>query len=540
MKKNILILGLCLFTCFRSPTYASNSKIILYDVDNKENKKYIKMETFISERDTSNHHRITQEQDDGVLDNLKLLTEALKTKKVARLASFDGGGIRGMLFAVLLADLEKKTNMSIAELFHMYIGTSTGGFAAAGLNIPDPNNHKKPKFSASQLLDLYLKRGPEIFTKLSMPKRIMCMFRDKYSASCLEKILQEYFGDVTMAELLNEVIITYCNLTANGKSEFIKSSFAKQDPYWKNYIASQKKSTNLVIDVPDESLNDEEDNAEIYDDFGSISNSVLPEVFSSNKLSISGTLGKITSSGANTISLGKTALDAGQKIIDMGQNILGTTPLSPFGTSSLKSRNNFFVRHALRATSAAPTFFPPYQLRTFQQVTTNSDEHIDVLDGGLSVNKPYLYGLTEMFNVYPNADAYMVVSFGTGESENVSVKVAPKTLLGFASMLPDIFMGDEEKMNHHLLKIFGQTITKKDIYLVTLQVPLSQVHMGMDDVSPANLQYLYDRANEIAEKSIIMQTLGEILPLPLADRSLLVRQDDQVPHTGAKFIEEKF
>jgi len=55
------------------------------------------------------------------------------TKKM--LAS-DGGGIRGILPAMMLAELERRAQQPVGALFDLLAGTSTGGILALGLTVP--------------------------------------------------------------------------------------------------------------------------------------------------------------------------------------------------------------------------------------------------------------------------------------------------------------------------------------------------------------------------------------------------------------------
>ena len=78
--------------------------------------------------------------------------------------SIDGGGIRGVIPATILKDIDKlikeKTgdpNKTIADCFDLIAGTSTGGIIAVGLLIPDGNG--RAKYLPADLLDFYLKRG---------------------------------------------------------------------------------------------------------------------------------------------------------------------------------------------------------------------------------------------------------------------------------------------------------------------------------------------------------------------------------------------
>lgn len=50
--------------------------------------------------------------------------------------AIDGGGIKGILPAFWLSEIEIKTKRPISHLFNMIAGTSTGGILAAGLSIP--------------------------------------------------------------------------------------------------------------------------------------------------------------------------------------------------------------------------------------------------------------------------------------------------------------------------------------------------------------------------------------------------------------------
>ncbi|WCR54449.1 MAG: hypothetical protein PG981_001471 [Wolbachia endosymbiont of Ctenocephalides orientis wCori] len=67
--------------------------------------------------------------------------------------SVDGGGIRGIIPAIILAEIENRTKKPISETFDLMAGTSTGGIVVAGLC--KKNNKGKPQNSASDLIELY-------------------------------------------------------------------------------------------------------------------------------------------------------------------------------------------------------------------------------------------------------------------------------------------------------------------------------------------------------------------------------------------------
>ena len=80
-----------------------------------------------------------------------------------KILSIDGGGIRGVIPAVLLTEMEKRTGKDVYSLFDLIAGTSTGGILAAGLVAPASPDHEpaspSSKFKASDLLALYEEHG---------------------------------------------------------------------------------------------------------------------------------------------------------------------------------------------------------------------------------------------------------------------------------------------------------------------------------------------------------------------------------------------
>lgn len=111
-----------------------------------------------------------------------------------RILAVDGGGIRGLLPAMVLTELERVANAPCAHLFDLISGTSTGGIIACGLVAEQP---------ASALVDLYANRGAEIFSR-TLWEKVESGFGaagPKYDAGPLESILLDVLGDKWMSEL---------------------------------------------------------------------------------------------------------------------------------------------------------------------------------------------------------------------------------------------------------------------------------------------------------------------------------------------------
>ncbi|MGJ1333878.1 patatin-like phospholipase family protein [Sphingobacterium siyangense] len=84
--------------------------------------------------------------------------------------ALDGGGIRGIIPAMVLVALEEKLqkqtmdpNERIASYFDFIAGTSSGGILTSILLYPEEGNPTHPKFSARDALNLFVNHGTEIF-----------------------------------------------------------------------------------------------------------------------------------------------------------------------------------------------------------------------------------------------------------------------------------------------------------------------------------------------------------------------------------------
>jgi uncharacterized protein len=85
-----------------------------------------------------------------------------------RILSIDGGGIRGVIPATILARIELLTGKPICELFDLIAGTSTGGILTLGLTKPGAD--RTPSHSAAQMIALYEDEGGRIFHQSALRK----------------------------------------------------------------------------------------------------------------------------------------------------------------------------------------------------------------------------------------------------------------------------------------------------------------------------------------------------------------------------------
>jgi patatin-like phospholipase/acyl hydrolase len=143
--------------------------------------------------------------------------------------SIDGGGIRGIIPATVLAELERLTGRPTAELFDLVAGTSTGGILALALTAPGED--RRPRFTARELIDLYAVEGPRIFAR-SLLRRLETAdghIDERYSAQGLDRALRRYFGDLRLSQSLRPVLVTGYSLEER-RPFFFKSERARRDP----------------------------------------------------------------------------------------------------------------------------------------------------------------------------------------------------------------------------------------------------------------------------------------------------------------------
>jgi patatin-like phospholipase/acyl hydrolase len=143
--------------------------------------------------------------------------------------SVDGGGIRGVIPAMVLADLEKRTGKRTADLFDLVAGTSTGGIIALALTVPGPDG--RPRWMANDLVDLYVTEGPRIFEHSigQMFESGLGLLDQKYDAAPLEQALQDYLGEARISEAVTDVMVTSYDLE-HRKPFFFKTDRAKEKP----------------------------------------------------------------------------------------------------------------------------------------------------------------------------------------------------------------------------------------------------------------------------------------------------------------------
>ncbi|KAK4269900.1 hypothetical protein QN277_022997 [Acacia crassicarpa] len=319
---------------------------------------------------------------------------------IVTILSIDGGGLRGLIPAVILRRLEahlqelaNNKHLRIADFFDVIAGTSTGGLIAEMLTAPDSN--KQPLFDASQIVQFYKDEAANIFPP-STPSNLV---KPKYSNDYLRHITQKMLNQTRLNDTLTNVVITAFDM--------------KQ---------------------------------------------LSPTLFSNYKLN------------------------------EMPQL-------------------NALLSDIAVATSAAPTYLPPYRFE-------NAGQQFHMIDGGVIATNPGLAALSEvtikkrknpeMFPMMKNPNDYtkfLLLSLGCGEAavkneysaEDGDSWGALKYVFNLktsASPLIDfMFDGNMDMSEYHLASLF-QGLNAEDNYLRIQDNSLTQEMAQMDNSKPENLQNL--------------------------------------------------
>jgi uncharacterized protein len=292
-----------------------------------------------------------------------------------KILSIDGGGIRGLIPALVLAEIESRTGRAIARCFDLIAGTSTGGILAMGLARDDGNG--TPRFSAGDLADIYQTRGKEIFSR-SLWKGAASlggMADETYSHKGLEKVMDEYFGDDPMGAGITRLLITSYDIQ-NRTPVFLKS--------WK------------------------EDHRSVQ------------------------------------------------------------------------------MKHAARATSAAPTYFEP-------ALTPIGGATKALIDGGIFINSPSVSAYAEAKKIFPDETEFCLLSLGTGELiRPIAYNEARDwgKMGWLAPLLSCMFDGAADAANYQMKMFLGNQY-------IRLQTNLAVASDDMDNATHGNIENLKAEAKKL-------------------------------------------
>jgi patatin-like phospholipase/acyl hydrolase len=155
---------------------------------------------------------------------------------VYTILSIDGGGVRGIVAALVLADLERRARRPIAELFDLVAATSTGAIVA--LALLRPGHADRPARTAQEVAEFYETTSRDVFSRTPWQRVRSAdgFLGPKYDAARLERSLRAEFGEAMLSHSLCDVLLTSYDLKARAplffKTRDISAGRRTDQPMW--------------------------------------------------------------------------------------------------------------------------------------------------------------------------------------------------------------------------------------------------------------------------------------------------------------------
>lgn len=142
-------------------------------------------------------------------------------KKPFKILCIDGGGIKGLFSAQVLAEFEEAFKTTTSEHFDLVCGTSTGGIIALGVAGGIP---------MKDVVKFYMEKGPQIFSQHWKIGKLgewlfsfkQAVFKSKYSDKKLREALGEVFDTRKIGSSQNLLCIPAFNITTSTPRIFKK------------------------------------------------------------------------------------------------------------------------------------------------------------------------------------------------------------------------------------------------------------------------------------------------------------------------------
>ncbi len=158
---------------------------------------------------------------DSIIKDKKLKTqqeivEKYKNKNQINLLVLTGGGVRGLVSLRVLAKLEEITGLKAGELFDFVSGTSTGAISVSSLIVGDGKGGYK--YSATDIANNYYAHSKSMFSAPWYHQYLTSfgLLAPRFLPDNKLKILDSYFGDLTIGELAGNMLVPVYNIDQNN------------------------------------------------------------------------------------------------------------------------------------------------------------------------------------------------------------------------------------------------------------------------------------------------------------------------------------
>ncbi|MGK5595377.1 MAG: patatin-like phospholipase family protein [Parachlamydiaceae bacterium] len=371
------------------------------------------------------------------------------SKSIYPILSLDGGGLRGIIPASVLVEIERITREPTAKLFKLIGGTSTGGILALGLSKPNDEDPEHPQYTAEDLLNMYTQEHAKIFrlnpnyslpsSHLKWDEKIRWRFNHpKYEDP--SRFFKEKLGSKTLSSALTDVVVV-----ANTSDELI----SKITSIVGSGLSKAVSVTSTMFGGPQYSTLEHDDTPK--------------------------TVHLYTRKGLKTFSYRLQDLKA-RHLTHLSHQIASV------------NRADFYMHHVATVTSAAPTYFPPvevdYKVSGNPQTTNNF-----LIDGGVLQNNPTLSCVFEALNHGHKKEDLFLLSLGTGGNDSIG----PSDFKDLGDLWSDVTQPYFE--THNIMSyMIGDRYHR-------LQYEFDPPAPPLDDTRPETIQFLENCGRQLVEEN---------------------------------------
>jgi hypothetical protein len=293
-----------------------------------------------------------------------------------RILSLDGGGVRGIIAAKMLTDIEKRIDKPLNEYFDLIVGTSTGSIVAAAIATGR---------NSDDIVEFFQNKSSSIFPYQSIfsPQRIPLLLKygisaPKYSDHNLIEVLRGVFGETRLFDIATSPRLLVISYDTIERNPIIFKSWRPDKPYgnvplWEVCVSSASAPTYFPAHKLDKRV------------IGNLKDaSINTIIFSENESTVDG----VYENAEIRITDGK-----GSGQVRVIKNYIGS------------------MRKALvnRAWDRIPDKTSTYSIKTIYSA----------IDGGVAANNPSGCGIAEALRCGYSPKEISILSIGTGERTRI-------------------------------------------------------------------------------------------------------------------------
>jgi uncharacterized protein len=388
-----------------------------------------------------------------------------------RILSLDGGGIRGLVSALMLREIEQKISQPLNQYFNLIAGTSTGSILAAAIATGS---------SSQEIVELYQQQSKVIFpyrtrwTKQRIPLLIKHgLSAPKYSDGGLIQVLKATFNDVRLFDISSPLLLIISYDTIEREPIIFKSWCHNHDygnvPLWEVCVCSAS----------------------------------APSYFPAHRL-IRQVKGKVQDGYKEVIELDKNASSAH----NVYQN-MKITITDGMGSDQVRTIKEYIGEN--RQATVSPGWDKiPNKTSSYRIESVYS-----AIDGGVAANNPSTCAIAEALRLGHSLEDITVLSIGTGDRTRVIPyeKARNWGLIQWAQPLVGILFDGSSNIYEY---ITNQMIHQR---LLRLQFQLDRKLIGkrlsddIDDVSEENINNLIEAARFYMKQPHIQKSITEFLQI---------------------------